>query len=143
MPNTIVYFNQCLKDENKEKLSKIIVEKSSRYLPLPDTVEIEYKKLGHSLYGETLLLVNKTNRFRINDSLNIKEIIFPITHELIHLSQVVEGILTFKKNGVIVWNKREYKVKDPYTLSYEQQQQLPWESDVVKKQQYILSQILK
>lgn len=142
MINTVVYFNNCEFDIHKEKLSKFIVDRSTQYLSLPNIVEIEYKKMSYNLYGETLLLPHKNNRFRVNDNLNLKEIVFPITHELIHLSQIQEGKLSFKYD-CIIWNNRKYKINDQQSLSYTQQQQFPWESDVTKRQQYLLYQILK
>ena len=100
--------------------------------------------MEQNVLGDTVLDLRLQNKIRLNSKLSVKEAVYVLSHELIHLAQIHTGQLKFNKNGNYVWNNRQYmnlaKLK---TLSYSEYQQLPWEQDVVEKQQNLLENLLK
>lgn len=78
----------------------------------------------------------------MNLDLSIHEIIYPIVHELIHISQMHRGQLAISRSGVFVWEGKTYKI-DQAKLTYAQYQNLPWEKDVTDRFKVLLEKILK
>lgn len=142
----VVHFNYVNSyiDTNKEKILTVVCQKAKDLLQLPDKIYIQITKLEQNVLGDTVLDLRLQNKIRLNSTLSVKESVYVLSHELIHLAQIHTGQLKFNKNGNYVWNNRQYmnlaKLK---TLSYPEYQQLPWEQDVVEKQQNLLENLLK
>lgn len=143
MPIKFVYVDGS-GDHKKELLLTKVCELAKRYYALPKIIIIEMRKLGKSMFGETVVDPLHKNVIKLNVDLNIRESIYVLTHELIHLSQITCGQLSVSRKSELVWN-HSYKIsKDKLSkLSYDEYQQLPWEVDVVKKQQVLLDILLK
>lgn len=142
----VVHFNYVNSyiDTNKEKILTVVCKKAKNLLQLPDKIYIQITKMEQNVLGDTVLDLRLQNKIRLNSTLSVKEAVYVLSHELIHLAQIHTGQLKFNKNGNYVWNNRQYmnlaKLK---TLSYSEYQQLPWEQDVVEKQQNLLENLLK
>lgn len=131
-------------DLSKESVLNKVCQKVSKFLDLPSTIFIEIKLIDNQILGETILDLRSYNKITLNSLLTIKECVLVLTHELIHLSQIHKKQLTLHKNGNYVWEGKEYinlaKLK---TLAYYDYLQLPWEQDVVRKQRFLLENLLK
>jgi hypothetical protein len=103
----------------------------SEQLELPNTIQIEYKRLSDSTYGETSLNPRFKNRVTINSLLSCSELIQPLIHELIHLHQIHTKQLEIRRDGIYIWRNKKYIVDK--SLSYKQYLELPWENDVINK----------
>jgi len=134
-----LYFAKGLQDINKEKLVKKILEQANHYLTLPELVEVEFQRLGHSMYGETDI---DRKRITLNFDLQINDIVLPLLHELLHLEQIEMGRLAKSRQGEYVWEGNVFRI-DPMTIPYDEYKQLPWELDTVKKQKILLEKVLK
>ena len=134
----------CKQDTGKEAVCNKVCYKAGNLIELPDTIYIEIKLIDKQILGETILDLRSYNKITLNSLLTIKECVLVLTHELIHLSQIHKKQLTLHKNGNYVWEGKEYinlaKLK---TLAYYDYLQLPWEQDVVEKQQNLLENLLK
>jgi hypothetical protein len=97
--------------------------------------------MGPRAYGETILKPGINRVITVNLDLTVNEIIYPITHELIHLSQMYEGKLAVSRTGLYVWEGKTYKV-DPAKISYKEYMHLPWEYDVSIRQKKLIEQII-
>ena len=120
-----------------EKFSEKVINLVHTIYVLPDKVEIQFENLGPNIYGMTMLDPRFPNRIRLNQDLALEEIIIPLTHELIHLHQMYTNRLRHGTGGKIFWDKTIYKV-DMLKMSYNEYQQLPWERDVIEKQEKLL-----
>jgi hypothetical protein len=131
-------------DTNKEKVLSVLCNNAKEHIELPNKVYIQISKLEPNVLGDTVLDFRLQNKIRLNSILNIKESVYVLSHELIHLSQIHIGQLKIHKNGNYIWENRQYmnlsKLKQ---LSFLEYQQLPWELDVAKKQQKLLENLLK
>lgn len=132
-------YGKCAVDLRKEKLIKHIVEKLSAELTLPDIVTIEFQKMGNSVYGETDI---SNKKITLNYELELNDILIPLTHELIHLEQIQVGKLAKSRSGEYVWENKPYKIQ-PNRLRYKEYKELPWESEIDKKQKLLLEKLLK
>lgn len=128
-------------DYKKALISTNICTKVSQLLPLPQYIEVEFSELKSGIYGETHLIPRNTHRIVVNIFLAEKEIIFPIVHELIHLNQIHEGRLAISRSGLVVWEGKTYSLK-PNSLTIKDYNNLPWEQDVINRQNNIIQQIL-
>lgn len=129
-------------DINKEKLCNIVVSKCASLIKLPNKIVLEFRKLHDSVYGEAIL--NSKDRIRLNVGLSLQETVLVLVHELIHISQIHVGQLTFSKKGDYIWENKVYcNVASIKTMAYKTYTQLPWELDVAKKQQNLLKLLLK
>lgn len=135
-----IYFNGVSHDPRKEFLATKLCEKTARVISLPKHIEIEFKKMDHSVYGETFLFASINKRIKINGELTDSEMFYPIIHELIHLNQTHTGMLTVRRDGIYLWNNRPYEIKD--NITYTEYQNLPWERDVTNRFQQVMSQVL-
>lgn len=126
-------------DYNKEKLVKHVVQQTGAHLKLPNSIDIEFQRMGSSTYGETDIA---TKRITINFDLGLNDIFLPLLHELIHLEQIETGKLARSKEGHYVWESTVYKI-EPGMLSYDDYKELPWEQDIVKKHRYLVKELLK
>jgi len=125
----------------KEQLVTNIYQKLYNLIPLPDNIEVEFRCMGHSSYGETILDPRRSiNRITLNVDLDVKALFYPTIHELVHVSQIYTGKLAMSRTGVYVWENKTYPV-DPIKLPYKEYQKLPWERDA-HEQQIILGKKL-
>lgn len=122
---------------NYNTLCEKVITLVRQIYSLPDSIEIQFENMGHSVYGMTMLDPRFPNRIRLNQTLSLEEFILPLTHELLHLHQTFTNKLQSRPGGRILWENETYKV-DTLKLSYQDYQQLPWELDVAKKQQKLL-----
>ena len=128
-------------DTAKASVAERLCQAASLYINLPDYIEVHFAKLGPGTYGEAILKPGINRVITVNLDLSVKEIIYPITHELIHLSQMYEGKLAVSRTGLYVWEGKTYKV-DPAKISYKDYIQLPWEYDVSIRQKKLIEQII-
>jgi hypothetical protein len=128
-------------DIAKATIAERLCQAASLYVRLPDYIEVHFANLGPNTYGEATLRPGINRVLTINVALTVKEMIHPIIHELIHLSQMHEGKLSVSRTGVYVWEGKTFKV-DTNTISYEEYMQLPWEQDVSLRQKRLLAQII-
>lgn len=142
MTTRFIYQDSNLYNKDKEQLINKIVEEVRSRIALPDDVEIEMLNLGHSSYGQTIIDPRFKKRIRVNATLDLREIIFPVVHELAHLHQIYEGKLMARRDGSIIWEGVLYNLKDPEQMSYKDYKALPWEQDADKKQKHLLREIL-
>jgi len=139
-----VYGKGLLYDVNKQNLLTNVCKSVSTLLDLPNFLILEFNNLPENNYGETILDSRIKNRVRLNSNLNYKETIFVLSHELIHLSQIHTGLLSYNQKGEYVWEGKVYcNYVQLRQMPYNDYQNLPWELDVVKKQQKILDHLLK
>lgn len=139
-----VYNKGIQHDYKKEQLLTKICHKIKTELSLPDQIVIEFSNLAHNNYGETILDSRTKNRIRLNSNLSYQECIYVLSHELIHLSQIHIGQLTYSRNAEYVWENKVYcSFTELHNMCYNQYKMLPWELDVAKKQQKILEFLLK
>jgi hypothetical protein len=125
-------------DIAKAKVATRLCQAASLYIDLPNSIIIEFTELDNDVYGDSILSANK---IRINIKLSVKEIIYPIIHELLHVNQMHKGKLVVYKNK-IVWEGKTYSI-DQSKLLYEEYRNLPWEQDVANREKILLGKILK
>lgn len=142
MPVRFIYKESGLYDGNKELLIANIVNRVRDHIDLPEEVEIEMLNLGESSYGQTVIDPRFKKRMRVNAKLDIRAIIFPVVHELIHLHQIHTGKLMARRDGSIIWEGTLYNVKSPDNMTYKDYCNLPWELDATKQQKRLLTEIL-
>ena len=119
-----------------------ICTKLSEFLLLPENVEVELKQMNPSAYGEMTLDPRFKNRTKINTDLTVREVMYPVVHELIHLNQIHTGRLSMRRDGSYVWDGRTYNVGHPEKMLHKNYMSLPWEVDVAQKQQILLEKLL-
>jgi len=127
-------------DRQRELVAENIFRIMSTLLTLPETLELEFRTLSESMYGETLLDPRFKNRIRLHDRLSAKEIIVPLIHELLHMDQVYTGKLAGRRDGSFIWNGKIYNVKHNPTVT--EWSKLPWEIDVAEKEKHYLAEVL-
>jgi hypothetical protein len=127
-------------DRNRELVVENVFRIVSTIIEIPDTIEVEFRLLSHSIYGETLLDNRYKNRIRLHEGLSMKEVIVPLIHELLHLNQTYTGKLSGRRDGSFVWNKKVYHA--PKTPTVQEWSKLPWEIDVAEKEKTILAEVL-
>lgn len=137
----VVFPKNSQPDIAKATIAERICQAASLCINLPDYIEIHFANLGPSTYGEAALKPGINRVITVNLDLTVNEIIYPITHELIHLSQMYEGKLAVSRTGLYVWEGKTYKV-DPHKISYKEYTQLPWEADVTLRQKTLIEQII-
>lgn len=127
----------------KEQLVTKIYQDVKRYLPLPENLEVEFRCMGPSSYGETILDPRRLHkRIILNVDLDVKGLFHTTIHELIHISQMHTGRLTASRTGVFVWDNKTYPVY-PLKMSFNDYKQLPWELDAYEQQQVIAKKLLE
>lgn len=137
----VVFPKHSQPDIAKATVAERLCQAASLCINLPDNVEIHFTSLGPGIYGEAVLKSGLNRVITINLDLSINEIIYPITHELIHLSQMYEGKLAVTRTGLYVWEGKTYKI-DPRKISHKEYMQLPWEYDVAVRQKKLIEQII-
>ena len=142
MTTRFIYKDSSLYDKDKEQLITKLVSEVGKRLTLPDEVEIEMLNLGPSNYGQTIIDPRFRKRIRVNATLALREIVFPVVHELAHLHQIHEGKLMGRRDGSIVYEGILYNLKNPEQMSYKEYRALPWEQDADQKQKQLLREIL-
>lgn len=116
---------------------------SKDFIELPDRLDIIVTDLDDSTHGETIVNLVHKNKIKLNHKLSLKESVFVLAHELLHISQIHRGILGIHKNGNYIWEGKQYmNLARLKQLSYNEYLQLPWEQDVVLKQQKLLKNLL-
>lgn len=137
----IIFPKHLQPDIAKATIAERLCQAASLCINLPDYIEVHFTHMGPRAYGETILKPGINRVITVNLDLTVKEIIYPITHELIHLSQMYEGKLAVSRTGLYVWEGKTYKV-DPAKISYKEYMNLPWESDVTVRQKTLIEQII-
>ena len=127
-------------DRNRELIVDNVFRIMATLVELPKNIEVEFRALPGSIYGETLLDNRFKNRIRLHDGLSAKESIIPVIHELLHLNQVYTGKLSGRRDGSFMWNKKVYHA--PKTPSIVEWSKLPWEIDVAEKEKQMLNEVL-
>lgn len=127
----------------KEQLVTSIYQRLQNIISLPEHMEVEFRCMGLSSYGETILDPRRLHkRIILNADLDVKALFYPTIHELVHVSQMHTGKLAISRTGVFVWEKKTYPV-DPLKMSYKDYKQLPWEQDAHKQQQILGKKLLE
>jgi hypothetical protein len=136
-----ITFVTSTQDDIKLKLVSNICTLVSKHIQLPDHIEVEFKKMELSSYGETIVDPRRLiKRIVLNSDLTAKELFYPTIHELVHVSQMYVGKLSMSRTGVYVWENKTYPI-DPLKMTYKDYKQLPWERDA-HEQQIILGKKL-
>jgi hypothetical protein len=126
----------------KEQLVTNIYLQIQNLILLPDQIEVEFRCMGPSSYGETILDSRRLyKRIILNVDLDVKALFYPTIHELVHVSQMHTGKLAISRTGVFVWENKTYPV-DPLKMSYQAYQQLPWELDAHAQQKILGKKLL-
>ena len=128
-------------DKERELVVENLASCVASLVILPEKIEVEFKKLRPSIYGETVLDPRFPNRIRLSDSLTSREVIKPLVHELIHLNQTFTGKLSVRSDGTYVWEGRFFRV-DTSKVTVEEWAKLPWEQDVANSENYVLQKAL-
>jgi|688.fasta_scaffold203218_2 hypothetical protein len=136
---TFIYTGEIY-DRPREVVAENIVRIMSELIQLPKGIEIEFRTLAESIYGETLLDSRFKKRIRLHDRLTAREIIVPLIHELLHLNQVHTGKLLGRRDGSFIWNGKVYHASK--TITVKEWSQLPWEIDVAEKEKHYLTEVL-
>jgi len=126
---------------DRELVVENLVSCVSSLIILPEKIEVEFKKLRPSIYGETVLDPRFPNRIRLSDSLVAREVIKPVVHELLHLNQTFTGKLSVRSDGTYVWMGKFFRV-DTSKVTVDEWAKLPWEQDVANSENYILQKAL-
>ena len=129
-------------DKDREKVIENLTTCVSLIIPLPDTIEIEFRKLPDSIYGEMVLDPRFPNRVRLSESLTIREVVRPLVHELIHVHQVHTGRLSVRRDSACIWQGKVYHVKME-GITVEEWSALPWEQDVANTQNSVLKRAME
>ena len=127
-------------DRNRELVVENVFRIVSSIIEIPDSIEVEFRLLSQSIYGETLLDKRYKNRIRLHEGLSVKEVIVPLIHELLHLNQTYTGKLSGRRDGSFLWNSKIYYA--PKIPTVQEWSKLPWEIDVAEKENFILEQVL-
>jgi hypothetical protein len=127
-------------DRNRELIVENVFRIVSSIIEIPDSIEVEFRLLSQSIYGETLLDKRYKNRIRLHEGLSVKEVIVPLIHELLHLNQTYTGKLSGRRDGSFLWNSKVYYA--PKIPTVQEWSKLPWEIDVAEKENFILEQVL-
>jgi hypothetical protein len=127
-------------DRNRELVVENVFRIVSSIIEIPDSIEVEFRLLSQSIYGETLIDNRYKNRIRLQESLSPKEVIVPLIHELLHLNQTYTGKLSGRRDGSFLWNSKVYYA--PKIPTVQEWSKLPWEIDVAEKENFILEQVL-
>lgn len=133
-------YNTSLQDVSRELMCKKICEFIATKVNLPKVVEIVFDNMDKSEYGTTVVDSRFPNRIYVNDSLRAKEMPFVLVHELLHLNQIKEGLLSSTSNGMCIWRGKIYRIDSD--LDYKAYISLPWEQDVIQKYKPLLNETL-
>ena len=106
----VIFSKNSQPDIAKAAVAERLCQAAFLCIKLPDYIEVHFANLGPSVYGETMLKPGINRSITVNLDLSVNEIIYPITHELIHLSQLYEGKLAVGGRGIYVWEGKTYKV---------------------------------
>jgi hypothetical protein len=137
-----ITFTTINSDSDKQKLVTNIINQIAEIIQLPDHIQIEFKQMGPSSYGETIVSPSLIKRIILNSDLSAKELFYPTIHELVHVSQIHTGRLSISRTGVYVWENKTYPI-DPLKMSYKDYQQLPWERDAHEQQMILGKKLLE
>lgn len=133
-------YQHDLVDTARELMCKHICEFVAGKINLPKTIEIKFSKMDKHDYGNTIIDSRFPNRIQINDKLMAKEMPYILVHELLHLNQIKEGLLSSTSNGMCIWRGKIYRVDSD--LDYKAYTSLPWEQDVIQKYKPLLNETL-
>lgn len=138
----ITYIFQDIEPNNTTKLLlSRVCNLVNETVSLPKNIEIEFRQLDKSNYAETSLNPRFSNRITINSDLHFSEMIIPLIHELIHLNQIYTGQLSKRRDGVYIWEGKQYNLSKK--MSYNEYLNLPWENDVLIRQETLRVTILE
>ena len=117
-----------------------IVTQAANYIELPENVQIVLADLGPEVFAQSHLSARFRRRITCNTRLTVQEIMLPVVHELIHVSQQHTGRLRVTPSGSIIWQAKQYRNLD--NLAYEEYRALPWEQEAFAQQHIILKRCL-
>lgn len=146
LPEIRVSFATGLQPDNdKAMLAVSICQAASRLLSIPARIFVDFSVFQDTHeYGHVEFSFRTTTKSKgmilINHEITLKELIYPLTHELIHLDQIFNGNLQASRHGSFLWNGKVYPLSNDMT--YEEYQNLPWEQDVLDRQSSLISSIL-
>jgi hypothetical protein len=126
----------------KEKVINNVINLLKDNLLLPKSLTVEFRKLSPHFYAETNLSLSNNRTIILNCMLTEKEIITPLIHELIHIDQIENKKLMVYKNGDVYWLGKRYSVEYIKRCTYAEYQNLPWENEVLARQQNLLKLLL-
>ena len=129
-------------DKDRESVAAHLTKCVSLVIILPEDIEIEFRKLSESVYGEMVLDPRFPNRVRLAETLSVREVLRPLVHELIHLSQVHTGRLSIRRDGAYIWQGKPYAV-NTQGMTYEEWSKLPWEQDVENTQNSVFKRAIE
>ena len=129
-------------DTDREKVVENLTKCVALIVPLPKNIEIEFKRLSDSIYGETILDPRFPNRIRLSETLTTKEILRPLVHELLHLNQTFTGELSMQRDGSYVWQGKVFRVNTK-GMTVGEWEKLPWEQDVANTQDAVFFRAMK
>lgn len=135
------FYKDLSKDRHYEVLVTSFANLISEIIELPDTIEVLLYPLEPNVHGG--IDINRVNRIVMNTNLSYEEIPMILTHELIHVSQKHNGLLTMDRQGMCYWRGIPYTNKKPEDMTYEEYENLPWEVDVRHRQTKVLTQALQ
>lgn len=135
------YYRGLKPSLEKEKVASLTITKLRQHLSLPQNIEIQFVDLGPGNYAEAIVNTNTTNVVRLNVNLDAKDLIIPLTHEMIHIEQLYTKRLSSTRTGKIIWEGKKYSVRED--MPYDEYQMLPWEQDVQARIGTLLKSILK
>jgi len=127
----------------KEQLVTSIHLKIIDLITLPELIDIEFRCMGPTTYGETVVNCRQAiKRIILNADLTTKELFIPTIHEFVHVHQMHVGKLSTSRTGVYIWEGKTYPV-DPLKLSHTEYQNLPWELDATAQQKILAKKLLE
>lgn len=136
----IFFYRNQEKSYKHEVIITSFANAISKIIELPESLEVCLYPLEHNVYGGIDKF--KLNRLGINYNVSLEALPKVLTHELIHINQKHTGKLKITQNGMCYWYGIPYTKKLPEEMSYEEYQNLPWELDVVNRQQKIFREAL-
>ena len=139
---TFTYSGSIRPPVTYERFVTKIIKLVKKIYVLPETIQVQLCDLDDSLYGMTVLDPRFPNRIKLNQILDINDVMIPLIHELMHLHQIYTNKLQSRKGGIILWENQVYKV-NMLNMSYAEYQNLPWEIDADQKVKKIIDFIKK
>lgn len=109
-------------DQWYERVCSNICSVATKYLQLPDNIEIAWSKTNNA-HGKLGLDSRFRGRIWLSDLLDLNGLIIVLIHELIHLDQITTKKLSCVSPGVIRWCGEDFR-------DFVEYDNLPWEIDV-------------
>jgi len=144
MPKIKVTFPEDYKRTNRHDKS-IIAHRTTlitaQQIKLPQEMIIQFKNMPIQQLGETPVLPGRNNRVMLSTQLSMRDLVYPLIHELIHLNQIHTHRLVVSKRGTYFWDSKPYHVELD-KISYQDYMNLPWERDAYERQTSLLRKVI-